>query len=93
MWDDGFSDAELSKLMPPYERLAQAILRLGVRNSRRKISVWFVIPRVLYVICDPILECMVALWKEVEGVVSFGFWMTEAESQNTDKRHLFTNLA
>jgi len=79
--------------MSRYERLAQAILRLGMRNSRRKISVWFVIPRVPYVLYDPILECVVALWKEVEGVVSFGFQMTEAEGRNIDKRHPTTGLA
>ena len=78
--------------MPPYERLAQAILRLGIRSSRRKISVWFVIPRVPYVICDPIVECVVALWKEVEGVVSFGFRMTEVESQYAE-RYPIINLA
>jgi len=69
-------------LMPPYERLAQAILRLGMRNSGRKVSVWFVIPRVPYVICDPIRECVVALWEMVEGAVSFGFQMTEISARD-----------
>jgi len=93
MWDDDFENAESSMLMPPYEALAQAILQLGMRNSRKKISVWIVVPRVPYAICDPILECVIALWEKIEGVVSFGFLMTEAEDQNIDKRHLITNLA
>ena len=79
--------------MPPYKALAQAILRLTMRNPRRKISVCLVVPRVPYVILDPVAECVIALWKAVEGVVSFGFQMTEAESQNTDERHPITNLA
>jgi len=79
--------------MSRYERLAQVILRLGIRNSRGKISVWFVIPRVPYVLSDPILECVVALWKEVEGVVSFVFQMTEVEGRNIDERHPITGLA
>ena len=82
-----------SSLIPPYEKLAQAILRLGMRYSKRKISVWFVVPRVPYVICDPVRECVVALWERVEGAVSFGFQMTEAESQNIDKGHSITELA
>lgn len=93
MRDGDFSDIEPSKLMPPYERLAQAILRLGMRYSGKKISVWFVIPRVPYVMCSPITECVIALWEAVEGVVSFGFRMTEAEPQNIDKRHPITGLA
>jgi len=93
MWDGRFSGVETFMFMPPYEKLAQAILRLGMRNSGRKISVWLVIPRVPYVICDTVMECVVALRKAVEGVVSFGFQMTEGEDQNTDKRHPVTNLA
>ena len=92
MWGGDFSDVEPSKLMPPYERLAQAMLRLGMRCPGRKISVWFVIPRVPYIICDPIKECVVALWEKVESAVSFGFRMTESEPQNFDKRHSITNL-
>jgi len=93
MWRGAFSGVEPSKLMPLYMGLAQAIFRLGMRFSGRKISVWLVIPRVPYIICDPIMECVIALWKEVEGVVSFGFQMTEAEAQNVDKRCPITNLA
>ena len=93
MWDGSVSGVEPSRLMPPYEKLAQAILRLGMRNSGRKVSVWFVIPRTPYIIRDPVMECVVALWTAVEGVVSFGFHMTEAEAQNVDKRHPVTNLA
>ena len=78
--------------MAPYERLAQAILRLGMRYSGRKISVWFVVPRVPYVMHNPIMECVIAVWRMVEGVVSFAFQMTEAESCNIDKRHPITNL-
>jgi len=80
-------------LMTPYEKLAQAILRLGMRNSGRKISFWLVVPQVPYVLCDPIMECVITLWEKVEGVVSFGFQMTEAEDQNIDKRHPITDLA
>jgi len=79
--------------MAPYEKLAQAILRLGMRYSGRKISVWLVVPQVPYIMCNPIMECVIAVWKMVEGVVSFGFQMTEAESQNIDKRHPITYLA
>ena len=93
MWGGDFSEVEPSWLVPPYERLAQAILRLGMRNSGRKISVWFVVPRVPYVICDPVRECVLALREKVEGAVSFGFQMTEAEFQNIDRRHPITNLA
>jgi len=80
-------------LITPYEKLAEAIVRLGMRNPGRKISVWFVVPRVPYVICDPVRECVVALWERVEEVVSFQFQMTEVESQNIDERHPITGLA
>jgi len=79
-------------LIPPYERLAQAVLRLGMCYPGRKISVWFVIPRVPYVICDPIKECVVTLWEKVESAVSFRFRMKESEPQNLDKRRSITNL-
>ena len=93
MWGGDFSDVESSNLMPPYERLAQAILRLGMRYPGRKLPVWLVVPQVPYVICDPVRECVVALWEKVEGAVSFGFQMTETERRNIDKRHPITNLA
>lgn len=92
MWCGDFSKEEPTFLVPAYERLAQAILRLGLRNSGRKITVWLVIPRVPYIMCDPIMEYVIALWKVVEGVVSLGFQMTEAESQNIDKRRSITSL-
>jgi len=92
MWHGIFSGIEPLKLMPQYERLAQAILRLGKCNSGRKISAWLVVPRVPYIMCNPIMECVIAVWKEVEGVVSFRFQMTEAEDQNIDERHPITNL-
>ena len=34
-----------------------------------------------------------ALWEAIEGVVSFGFRMTEAESQIIDKGYSITDLA
>jgi len=92
MWRRGFSDVEPTTLMPPYERLAQAILRLGMRNSGRKVSVWFVVPRAPYVICDQLRDCVVSLWEKVEGTVSFGFQMTEVEPRNINRRHPITNL-
>ena len=92
MWCGSFSSAEPSELMPPYERLAQAILRLGKRNSGRKVSVWFVVPQVPYVIRDSVMECVVALWEKVEGTVSFGFQMTEVEPRNINRRRPITNL-
>jgi hypothetical protein len=90
MWDGKFPNTATPRMRPSYERLAQAILRLGTRFSSKfpgkKISVWFVIPQVPYVMCGPIKDPMVALWEAVEGVVSFGFQMTETESQNVDRR-------
>jgi len=93
MWGGYFSGVKPSRMMPPYERLAQAVLRLGMRYPGRNISVWFVIPRVPYIIRDPIKECVVALWEKVESAVSFGFWMTESEPQDINKRRPITNLA
>ena len=93
MWSGNFSDVEPSKFMSQYEKLAQVIFRLGMRSSGRKISVWFVVPRVPYVICDPIMECTIALWEKVEGVVSFRFQMTEADSPNVVKKYLFPTFA
>ena len=93
MWRGHSSDKKPSKFMAQYKGLAKAILRLGMRNSGRKISVWFVIPRAPYIMREPIMECVIALWKEVEDMVSFGFQMTETEPVNSDKRHPITNLA
>ena len=93
MWGGSFLHIESSRFMPQHESLAQAIFRLGVRNSGRKISVWFIIPRVPYAICEPLMECIIALWEKVGSVVSFGFQMTETDSPGTDGSHSFPPLA
>lgn len=89
MWIGTFNGA--TSLRTPHDQLAQAILRLGMRFSSRnpggKISIWFVIPRVPYIMCDHTRDSVIALWEAVEGVVSFGFQMTEAESWNINRKH------
>ena len=96
MWNKYIPDTATQWLSVSHERLAQAILRLGARFSSkfpgRKISVWLVIPRAPYVVCDPIKNPMIALWEAVEGVVSGGFQMTEAEFQNVDESGLIPSL-
>jgi hypothetical protein len=42
--------------------------------------------------CDPIKNPMITLWEVVEGVVSGGFQMTEAEFQNVDGSGLIPSL-
>ena len=83
-------------LKTTHERLAQAVRRLGLRfsakNRGEKISVRFVIPRVPYVMRDPIRLSVIAFWEVVEDAVSFEFEMTEAEPQNVDERRLIYRL-
>lgn len=95
-WRGDLPESATVWLRATHERLAHAIRRLGMRfsakNSGKKISVRFVIPRVPYVMCDPIRNSVIAFWEVVEDVVSFEFEMTEAESENVDERRLIYNL-
>ena len=93
MWDGSFSGIPSSALMAPYERMAHAILRLATRNSGEKISVWYVIPRAPYVMCDPVKDTVIAFWGIVESAVTFGFQMTEVELQNIERRDLIFGVA
>ena len=90
LWMGHLSDTTIPRLKAAHEKLAQAIRQLGMRfsskNRGRKISVWFVIPRVPYIMRGLIKDSVIALWEAVEGIVSFGFEMTETELQNIDKR-------
>jgi hypothetical protein len=91
LWAGNISHAATLRLKAPHESLAQAIRQLGARfsskNRGRKISVRFIIPRVPYIMRGPVGDYVIALWEAVEGVVSFGFEMRAAESQNDDKRY------
>jgi len=96
LWVGRLLDTEKLRLKAAHERLAQTICQLGMRfsskNHGRKISVWFVIPRVPYIIHGPVEDSVIALWEAVEGVVSFGFEMTGAESRRTDERRPIPGL-
>ena len=96
MWDDDLPASAPLWLGAAHEKLAQTIRQLGIRfsakNRGRKISVRFVIPRVPYVMCDPMKYSVIAFWEVVEDTVSLEFEMTEAELQNLDKRRLIYNL-
>lgn len=82
-WNGGFNDmTTLPWVKAPHEKLAQAILRLVERNPGRKVSVWYVIPRVPYTLSGPVKDSVIALWEAVEAQVSFGFQMIEDESQS-----------
>lgn len=95
-WADSLPDTAIPWLKAAHKRLAKAINRLGMRfsskNYGRKIPVRFVIPRVPYIMCDPIKDSVAALWEVVEDAVSLGFEMTEAELRNIDKRHSISGL-
>ena len=96
LWNGDLPESATEWLGTAHERLAQAIRQLGIRfsakNRGRKISVRFVIPRVPYVMCDPIKNSVIALWEVVEDAVLLEFEMTEDEPRNIGERRLIYNL-
>ena len=96
LWNGGLPESATVWVKTAHERLAQAIRQLGIRfsakNRGRKISVRFVIPRVPYVMRDPIKDSVIAFWEVVEDTVSLEFEMTNAELWNIDERRLIYNL-